>query len=173
MRSGGAVWFRGAMGLLDEAIREHLELKRRRGGDPSAIAREEREALAPGTADTPADDVAHAGAETPADTEAAAPDAAVPPSAPVATQDRPEDRVADLAAGGQETAELDMQAAMEEDPDAADPGAPEPPVADATALAGGGGDRSGDDLLEWELPGERDREPPPEPIPGQERLSFE
>jgi hypothetical protein len=35
------------MGLLDEAIREHLELMRRRGADPSAIAREEREALAP------------------------------------------------------------------------------------------------------------------------------
>jgi hypothetical protein len=159
------------MGLLDEAIREHLELKRRRGGDPSAIAREEREALAPGMAEEPADDVAHAAAETPADTEASAPNAAMSLSAPVATQDRPGDRVADLAAGGQETAELDMQAAMEEYPDAADPAAPEPPLIDEQAHAGG--DPSGEDLLEWELPGERDREPPPEPIPGQERLSFE
>jgi len=33
------------MGLLDEAIREHLELKRRRGADPGEIAREEQEAL--------------------------------------------------------------------------------------------------------------------------------
>jgi hypothetical protein len=35
------------MGLLDDAIREHLDLKRRRGGDPSEIAKEESEALGP------------------------------------------------------------------------------------------------------------------------------
>jgi hypothetical protein len=35
------------MGLLDEAIREHLELKRRRGADPGDVAREEQEALGP------------------------------------------------------------------------------------------------------------------------------
>ena len=35
------------MGLLEEAIREHLELKRRSGADPRAVAREEQEALAP------------------------------------------------------------------------------------------------------------------------------
>ena len=33
------------MGLLDDAIREHLELKRRRGADPNEIARQEDEAL--------------------------------------------------------------------------------------------------------------------------------
>ena len=35
------------MGLLDDAIREHLDLKRRRGGDPAEIERAEREALGP------------------------------------------------------------------------------------------------------------------------------
>lgn len=35
------------MGLLDDAIREHLELKRRRGADPAEIERAEREALGP------------------------------------------------------------------------------------------------------------------------------
>jgi hypothetical protein len=35
------------MGLLDDAIREHLDLKRRRGGDPAEIDRAEREALGP------------------------------------------------------------------------------------------------------------------------------
>jgi hypothetical protein len=35
------------MGLLDDAIREHLELKRRRGDDPAEIERAEREALGP------------------------------------------------------------------------------------------------------------------------------
>jgi hypothetical protein len=35
------------MGLLDDAIREHLELKRRHGADAREIARQEREALGP------------------------------------------------------------------------------------------------------------------------------
>jgi hypothetical protein len=35
------------MGLLDDAIREHLDLKRRRGGDPTEIERAEDEALGP------------------------------------------------------------------------------------------------------------------------------
>lgn len=35
------------MGLLDDAIREHLDLKRRRGADPSEVARLEQEALGP------------------------------------------------------------------------------------------------------------------------------
>ena len=33
------------MGLLDDAIREHLELKRRTGADPEEVARQEQEAL--------------------------------------------------------------------------------------------------------------------------------
>jgi len=35
------------MGLLDDAIREHLDLKRKRGADPTEIERLEREALGP------------------------------------------------------------------------------------------------------------------------------
>jgi hypothetical protein len=35
------------MGLLDDAIREHLDLKRRGGADPAEIERAEREALGP------------------------------------------------------------------------------------------------------------------------------
>jgi hypothetical protein len=35
------------MGLLDDAIREHLDLKRRRGADPAEVARLEHEALGP------------------------------------------------------------------------------------------------------------------------------
>ena len=33
------------MGLLDDAIREHLELKRQHGADPEEVSRQEREAL--------------------------------------------------------------------------------------------------------------------------------
>jgi hypothetical protein len=35
------------MGLLDDAIREHLDLKRRRGADPAEVEHAEREALGP------------------------------------------------------------------------------------------------------------------------------
>ena len=35
------------MGLLDDAIREHLELKRRHGADPSELAELERQAFGP------------------------------------------------------------------------------------------------------------------------------
>ncbi len=35
------------MGLLDDAIREHLDLKRRHGADPAEVERLEREALGP------------------------------------------------------------------------------------------------------------------------------
>ena len=43
---GGRVGF-ACMGLLDDAIREHLDLKRRRGADPTEVERAEREALGP------------------------------------------------------------------------------------------------------------------------------
>jgi hypothetical protein len=39
------------MGLLDDAIRQHLDFKRLRGADPSEVAREERDALGPGPRD--------------------------------------------------------------------------------------------------------------------------
>src|SRR5512132_2766399 len=35
------------MGLLDDAIKDHLELKRRHGADPGEVARLEHEALGP------------------------------------------------------------------------------------------------------------------------------
>src|SRR3954465_3370866 len=48
------------MGLLDDAIRDHLELKRRHGADPSEVARQEQEAFGPArdeSPDSPAGDV--------------------------------------------------------------------------------------------------------------------
>ncbi|MGO9495586.1 MAG: hypothetical protein ACLQA5_02570 [Solirubrobacteraceae bacterium] len=60
------------MGLLDDAIREHLDLKRRRGADPTEIERAEREALGPvrrgpevGGDDAPAASTAVESAEPP------------------------------------------------------------------------------------------------------------
>jgi hypothetical protein len=157
------------MGLLDEAIREHLELKRRRGGDPSAIAREEHEALAPGVADVPEDEGAEAHDELRQEVEIAPAARAVP----AAAREPAQERMADLSAGAQETVELDMQAVMGEAPDAADPGSLLAPTMGELAPVAGGDHAPDEDSLEWELPGERDREPAPEEIPGQERLSFE
>jgi hypothetical protein len=54
------------MGLLDEAIKQHLELKRRRGADPGEIERLEREALGPVRRlrqEPPAEDPGLAGAD--------------------------------------------------------------------------------------------------------------
>jgi hypothetical protein len=50
------------MGLLDDAIRDHLELKRRHGADPSEVADQEREALGPVRRDAPEPSGADAGA---------------------------------------------------------------------------------------------------------------
>jgi hypothetical protein len=54
------------MGLLDDAIREHLDLKRRRGADPADVARMEQEALGPVRRD-PAPGEAAAGEPPPAE----------------------------------------------------------------------------------------------------------
>jgi hypothetical protein len=65
------------MGLLDDAIREHLELKRQHGADPDEVSRQEQEALGEarraqfakpegGSPDTAEEAVAEAPAEEPA-----------------------------------------------------------------------------------------------------------
>jgi hypothetical protein len=152
------------MGLLDDAIREHLELKRRSGADPSAVAREEREALAPVLADEhvadPYDEL---------DAPAAEPAEVVPARA----EEHPDERLADFSTIGQETAELDMQAVMEEDPDAADSGSPAGPITDGPTPPAYSGQLPVEDGPGWELPSEQDSEHAPADIPGQERLTFE
>ena len=62
------------MGLLDDAIKEHLELKRRHGADPGEVARLEHEALGPARRD-------------PAPAAVEEPVAAEPEPAPVADDD--------------------------------------------------------------------------------------
>jgi len=166
------------MGLLDEAIREHLELKRRSGADPSVVEREEQDALAPVA---PEDGLAVLeGEDSEFEYEAYYEAEDLPADAAEAELPVADDgngsapSFADLAdAGQQDTAELDMQAAM--DAEAAQ-AAGAPPYA---APSGGSwakpyaGRPTEQDSPEWELPGDRDREPPPQNIPGQERLSFE
>ncbi len=174
----------GRMGLLDDAIREHLELKRQRGADPSEVAREQREALDAPVQGAPAEDTAPAGdtasaaplVDPPAAT--AAPVAAIganmpADSAPPAVPDVPAD-----VAVADETAELDMSSVLGEEHDDALGHAAAPDASSAQ-----------DDSLEWEMPGESaaadgDAERPAEDVleetpeflrdtPEQERLWFE
>jgi hypothetical protein len=80
------------MGLLDDAIREHLDLKRRRGADPADVARMEQEALGPVRREPVPAEPADADAEAPA---AAEPAAAAPGPAPEAA-DHPHPAPEDL-----------------------------------------------------------------------------
>jgi len=53
------------MGLLDDAIRDHLDLKRRRGADPAEVERAEREALGPVRRNPTPSELAEAEADAP------------------------------------------------------------------------------------------------------------
>jgi hypothetical protein len=163
------------MGLLDEAIREHLELKRQRGADPSEIARAEHEALEPifppeGGAEEHANP-----AEPPAEVEpsvevAAAEDPGV--AGQTAIPGAAADDGQDFSTVGQETVELDMQAFLDADPDKRSSAQPQDTSA-APVRASGSGPLPEPDSLEWDVPGGSQRQAPPEQVPGQERLSFE
>jgi hypothetical protein len=72
------------MGLLDEAIKEHLELKRRHGADPGEVARLEHEALGPARREPVAEEpvVEEAVGEEPVADEEPVAEVAPPPEAP-------------------------------------------------------------------------------------------
>jgi hypothetical protein len=142
------------MGLLDDAIREHLELKRLRGADPDMVSREESEVFGPVRGGEPADDGEIAAPESLADE--------------VVLSARPDPAKLDAFSNvGQETAELDMRAVLDDaaDQDAAParpvtagPVAARPPSSDAPR------ERSAtDDPLEWEMPGDGASEGSDEP----------
>jgi hypothetical protein len=103
------------MGLLDDAIREHLELRRRHGADPSEVMSKEHEAF--GSA------AARAANEMPADTgddTLFAPQFAATHADMTAEDRRPRPRAggrisADNAYLSQETVELDMRAVLDQD----------------------------------------------------------
>ncbi len=132
------------MGLLDDAIREHLELKRLRGADPGQVAREEHEALGPvdrGDGHRPEAQAVESGEHAPA----------VGQPAEVRGEET-------FPHAGQETTELDMSTVLGEgsthqpasippDPDAGESGQAVPPTTG--------------DSLEWEMPREHTAEPTP------------
>lgn len=166
--------------MLDDAIREHLELKRRRGADPEEVAREQREALAPipelapPDATVAADDTSNLGTEEVSSTPL------VDPSnvRANAAQAPPTDVSSPESISVEETAELDMSTVLGDEP-AGDGGATrmdEPAAVDPGSL-------------EWEIPAEEpdlgaEPEKPDEDVleetpdflrdtPEQERLWFE
>jgi len=129
------------MGLLDDAIREHLELKRRRGADPAEVARAEQEALGPVRREpepAPVQDSVHeepvdahldAGHEPPDDP----PRADAPPHDPETFA--PEEQTRILAPHERPAAAQPPAAEPRPVGDAAGPAAPAPPAHDDDADA--------------------------------------
>jgi hypothetical protein len=139
----------GRMGLLDDAIREHLELKRQRGADPSEVAREQHEALDAPVQGTSAEDAALAADTASAGPLVDPPAATAPPDTATAADVSANaaspgqlDASSDTAVAG-ETAELDMSSVLGEEHDDTPRQAPTPDASTAQ-----------EDSLEWEMPGE-------------------
>jgi hypothetical protein len=176
------------MGLLDDAIREHLDLKRRQGADPGEIARKEREALEPVIPDEPAtwgeepspaleaplegwEDPPPVAAEQP-DSEEALPSAERQQevSAPEANAYVP---AVDFSTVGQETMEFDMSELLaggeHSFPDLRPIGEVAAPVRAGRIIQP---EPEPEASFEWQVAGHAADEPEPG-IPGQERLSFE
>jgi hypothetical protein len=93
---------RWRMGLLDDAIREHLELKRLRGADPGEVARQEHEVLGVSLQD---------GGDSADHQE--------PPAlrAPNGVSPSLDEDLLRSSAAQQETAEIDMRSLLEADDD--------------------------------------------------------
>ncbi len=154
------------MGLLDEAIREHLELKRRRGADPSAVAREERDALessvayAAQPADANGEDTGEHGHGEDVH------------FVPGDDADELPGQLAEHSTVGQDTAELDMQAVIDEQPEAKWAPSAADPVADGIDASAYDREAPPAQAPDW-LEDEVDGEPAPGQLHGQERLSLE
>ncbi len=134
------------MGLLDDAIREHLELKRLRGADPGLVSHEESEVFGPVRSREATDDDGEIGARRPLDHGDAPPAGDDPPQA---------EGVSNV---GQETVELDMRTVLEGESDraAASAGPVDAAPAAVRPPSSGTSQERGptDDSLEWEMPGE-------------------
>jgi hypothetical protein len=157
------------MGLLDDAIREHLDLKRQQGADPEELARKEREALEPVIPDEPATWGADASSVV-LDEEPAA----EMPVEPAFEDEEPApeaEGAADLSTVGQETVEIDMREVLGEDSLGLEDAYPVHRIVAAPVRAGRITDTAPQEELQWEVAGRAGSEPAD--IPGQERMSFE
>ncbi|HEY8582092.1 MAG TPA: hypothetical protein VIL49_04065 [Capillimicrobium sp.] len=152
------------MGLLDDAIREHLELKRRHGADPGEVARQEHEALGPARRAPEPLEVAQADPAAPAP-QAEAPEA--PDAAPAGEDAYADPQLIDPQVDApvyEDPAEHQGAVAMGDAP-AAEPA--REPVAEAEPAD-----------IDWEAPPRQEPEPEPEPEPadhgaGQPTVAFD
>jgi hypothetical protein len=155
------------MGLLDDAIREHMELKRLRGADPSEVARQEQDALGPVVRESEDEEQAFedggGGHEIALEDDGDGGHGDLPGDGSGPSAAHPAG--SDFANVGQETAELDMRTVLDEQHEVADRAG----QIDSAGL--GSGDREADpELVEDVL------EETPEFLrdtPEQERLWFE
>jgi hypothetical protein len=145
-----AVWFAGAMGLLDDAIREHLELKRLRGGDPGDVARAEQDALGPMRGDAGAALVDHA-AHLDAQPSAAG-------SFFSESGSTHEESPSTLGVASQETVEINMEAELERGVEDERQGGTLSGVHAAPLGRSAYTQTDPDESLEWESPGEHPSE---------------
>jgi hypothetical protein len=107
------------MGLLDDAIREHMELKRLRGADPSVLAQQEQDALGPVVRES--EDEEQTFEDGDGEHEIALGDGGdgdLPGDGSGASAAHPAG--SDFANVGQETAELDMRTVLDEQHEVAD-----------------------------------------------------
>ncbi len=152
------------MGLLDDAIREHLELKRRRGADPGEVAREQQEALEPVLPVQAVDDAAVEDLQEVAPQEAPHVDHPGEEALPLPGPENDADP--EFPAGAQETAELDMESVLHDD------------HAENSAPVGAVFDEAMTDEPDTQFPAEQSeaaQEISDEhgEVPGREHLSFE
>jgi hypothetical protein len=152
------------MGLLDDAIREHMELKRLRGADPSVLARQERDALGPVAREQDGDEqeLVLAGDGLDEHDKHASSDAPSSGGDPAETPHPA--KGPDFANVGQETAEFDMRTVLDEQHEVADRAG----QIDSAGLGAAPAEdvESGEDVLEETPEFLRD-------TPEQERLWFE
>ena len=129
------------MGLLDDAIREHLELKRLRGADPGDVAREEDAALGP----VHRRDESEPGGSSEGDVETTGSEESLRQATDASSVDD--------SSVGQETVEINMEAEL------AGSGSEHAASSEAMRATEGAHysreQESGEESLEWEMPGDQ------------------
>jgi hypothetical protein len=161
------------MGLLDDAIKEHLELKRRHGADPGEVARLENEALGPARRDPAPAAVEEPDVDEPVAAEAE-PELA-PPPAPGPYDDDAADEVtseerleAPIHHIEREPEPPAAEAEPEPEPERAPPPPPEPTAEVEQPTRQFSLDEVEDATARPEAPAEPEAEPEPERAPHAE-----
>lgn len=128
--------------MLDDAIREHLEIKRLRGADPGDVAREEQDALGPVRRKGEGEHSGVEDGEPKSMAEAAGSFSPDPESAVAASNP------------GQETIEINMEAELAAETEFGEAGKARGGEQSASVAYRAHAPGATEDSLEWELPGD-------------------